>query len=138
MRKPKTVAWLLALTKPVVTLYQVFLRYRKQKLYELMISPQVCYLERLLNDKYDFIERRIRIGDTNDKPPLYIYQEAELKPVYLSENKPRYIYTDGEAGDVKDDFVIKVPRAIGINNNEMLQLVKGYRLAGMQPKIQLV
>jgi len=95
----------------------------------------------LLNDKYDFILRRIRIVDTLDHSPTYIFQEAELKPVYLfleSENMPIYIYTEGEAGSILDDFVIKVPGTIQFSDNEMLQLVKGYRLAAMKPKIQRV
>lgn len=141
MLKPNMLAWLSALVAPVRTLHMMFLRYRTQKLYELMITPQVCYLERLLNDKYDFVERRIKIIDAQDKPPLYIFREDELKPVYLfaeSENKPVYIYTEGEAGDIKDDFVIQVPKSIVFIDNEMMQLVKAYRLAAMQPKIQRI
>ena len=141
VRRLVTVSWLLALIRPVVTIYQGFIRYRKQKLYELTITPQVCYLERLLNDKYDFILRRIRIDDTLDKHPIYLFQEDELKPVFIyqqSENKPVYLFTDGEAGDLLDDFVIFVPSSIKFSDNEMLQLVKSYRLAAMKPKIQRV
>src|SRR5438128_2620012 len=110
LRVAKTIAWLLALIRPVVTLYQSFLKYRTQKLYEIMITPQVCYVERLLNDKYDFVQRRIRIVDALDHAPTYFFRRDELKPVYLhkrSENSPVYLYTRGESGDIKDDFIIK-------------------------------
>jgi hypothetical protein len=135
LRKDKTIGWLAALIRPVVWLYQVFLRYRKQKLYELTITPQVCYLERLLNDKYDYTQRRIRIVDAIDHTPLFIFQTAELKPVYLGA---KYIFTDSEAGDIQDDFVIKVPKDITFQDAEMISLVKQYKLAATKFKIQKV
>lgn len=135
------VAWLNALVFPVTVLYQSFLRYRSQKLYALGITPQVCYLEKLLNDRYDYTLRRIRIDDALDKPPTYIFREDELKPlpVYTdAEALPVYIYTNGESGDIKDDFIILVPKDILFDDVEMLTLVKGYRLASMKPKIQRI
>lgn len=131
--------WLLALIAPIVTVYQAFLRYRTDKLYQLMITPQVCYLERLLNDKYDFVNRGIYIDDPIQKLPTYLYLAAELKSVHLylqSEDEPVYLFTDGEAGEYQDDFIIMVPAIIKFSEAEMLTLVKQYRLAGMKPKIQ--
>lgn len=139
MARSKSPRWLRCLIKPVVTLYQVFLRYRTYKLYQLTITPQVCYLERLLNDKYDYVERRIYIDDPVERLPLYIFQEEELKPVFVfqeSEDLPKWIYTEGEAGYLQDDFIIFAPLALVFSNAEMLELVKGYRLAGMKAKIQ--
>lgn len=138
-RKPGILALLNAMAKPVSLLYQDFLKYRKAKLYQLMITPQKCWLERLLNDRYDFTQRRVYIGDSVDKPPFYIYQSAELKPQFIyrrSENKPKYIYTGGESGDLKDDFTVFVPLDISFELNEMISLVKVYKLAGTKFKIQ--
>lgn len=141
LRKSRLAAFVKVVTSGVVFLYQDFLRFRKQKLYELMITPQVCYLERLLNDRFDFTQRRIRIVDGLDKPPFYIYQQAELKPKYLrssSENAPKWIYTGGESGNLQDDFVVLVPAALFFEEAEMRSLVKVYKLAGTQFKIQRV
>lgn len=125
---------------PLVSLYQAFLLYRKAKIYQLMITPQKCYLERLLNDRYDFTNRRIYIDDGVDKPPTFIYQNAELKPLYIynrSEGQPqKYIYTGGESGDLKDDFTVFVPLAISFESAEMISLIKGFKLAGTKFKIQ--
>lgn len=135
----RLLAYLSIVISTVVFLYQDVLRFRKRKLYELMITPQVCYLERLLNDRFDFTQRRIRIVDGIDKPPFYIYQQAELKPKYIkqtTENAPRIIYTSGESAALQDDFIIKVPGAIVFEEAEMRSLVKAYKLAGIKFKIQ--
>ena len=132
-RMPRILALLNAMAKPVALLHQDFLKYRKAKLYQLMITPQKCWLERLLNDRYDFTQRRIYIGDGIDHAPRYIYQEAELKPLYLGT---KIIYTAGESGDLKDDFVIFVPLDIVFESAEMISLVKAYKLAGTKFKIQ--
>lgn len=140
-RKPKRLARVYAMIYAVSEVFQQLLRFRKQKLYQLMITPQVCYLERLLNDRWDFTQRRIRIVDGIDKPPFYIYQKAELKPKYIrlrSENRPKYIYTSGESGTLQDDFIIKVPMGLPFDHNEMRSLVTVYKLAGTKFKIQIV
>lgn len=132
-RKPRILALLNAGAKPVILLYQDFLKYRKAKLYQLMITPQKCWLERLLNDRYDFTLRRIYIDDGADHPPVYIYQDAELKPLYLGSAT---IYTSGESGALKDDFIVFAPMDLVFEEAEMISLVKVYKLAGTKFKIQ--
>lgn len=132
-RMPRILALLNAMTKAIVLLYQDFLTFRKAKLYQLMITPQKCYLERLLNDRYDFTQRRIYIDDGVDYPPTYIYVAAELKPIYLGTTT---IYTAGESGDLKDDFVVYVPYDLVFEDAEMVSLVRAYKLAGTKFKIQ--
>lgn len=141
IRKSRLLAYLRIVIAGVSFLYMDFLRYRKAKLYDLMITPQVCYLEMLLNDRYDFIQRRIRIVDSLDKPPFYIYRTDEAKPKYIrrtDEAAPRYIYTAGESGMLTDDFVVRVPAGIVFEEAEMRSLVKSYKLAGTRFKIQIV
>lgn len=135
IRKPRLVALLQVLSFPIEGIYQAFNRYRLAKRYQLKITPQVCYLEMMLNDRYDFVQRRIRIEDSLEKPPLYLFQNAENKPVFLAT---QYLFTDGEAGAIKDDFVVKVPMDINFENAEMLSLLKNYKLASMKPKIQRI
>lgn len=127
------------LVTPIAQLYQMFLLYREAILYDLMITSQVCYLEMMLRDRYDFTLRRIYITDALERPPLYLYQEAEDHPVYLykeSEGQPVYMYTDGEGGDYADDFIIMVPIDIVFDPVEMISLVMGKRLPGMRFTIQ--
>lgn len=133
LRKRLILAWLQALVWPVVLLYQAHRRYREANLYRLSISPQVCYLEKLLNDRYDRTDRRIYIDDAIDRPPLYLFQDAENKPVYLGS---RPLYRENEFGLNLDDFVVYVPVIVIFEFNEMRSLIDLYKLAGTRYSIQ--
>lgn len=139
MRRPRLLAFVMALSGEVTKQYQQFVRNRKSNLYGLGITPQKCYLEKLLNDRYDFTQRRIYITDGLDFPPTYLYMEEELKPLHMYqeiESRPVYLYTEGESGEMKDDFIIWVPVNIDFQEPEMISLVKIYKLAGTKFKIQ--
>ncbi|WP_343744211.1 hypothetical protein [Chitinophaga sp.] len=139
LRKMRHVAWLLALCNPVNYLYQQFRRNRDANLYRLKITPQVVYLERLLNDRYDISQRRIKISDGMIYEPVFLYQEIEQKPVYLwqeSENKPLYLYTEEEVGSNPVSFYVFTPRNLYFDENEMSALINNYKLAGKTYKIQ--
>jgi len=126
---------------PIAQVHQLFLRFKTAKLYQLKITPQVCYLEKMLNDAFDFTARRIWIDDAIWYQPTYLYQENELKPVALStdaENKPIYLYQEGEVGDFKDDFVVYVPATVAFNVQQMIGSLDSYKLAGTRYKIQIV
>ncbi|MBL0144943.1 MAG: hypothetical protein IPP48_03455 [Chitinophagaceae bacterium] len=141
VRKPKMMYWMLALATPVIVLYGDFKRYRKTKQYQLLITPQVCYLEKMLNDTFDFTLRRIRIVDAIWYPATNIFTISESKPVavYTSgEGAPLIIYTDGEAGLFQDDFIVEVPAALVFDENQMKANINIYKLAGTKYKIQTV
>lgn len=141
IKAPAVTAFLKAMCFNLLLIYNTFVIYRKQKLYELMITSQTCYLRRLLNDRFDFADRGIYIKDGLDKPPFYIFKRAELKQKYIrrrSEQKPIHIYTNGESGDIKDDFIVYVPMQVVFNEAEMTSLIKVYKLAGTKFKIQTI
>jgi len=138
-RKPKILARLNACLTSIMFTYSLLLQFRKVKNYQLLITPQVCYLEKLLNDKYDYTLRRIRIGDPVYYDPIYIFIESEAKPVYLpivNEQSPLWLYTDGETGLIKDDFIVFVPLALSFDEKEMRAVIDSYRLAGKKYKIE--
>lgn len=140
-RKTLMIILLRSSVAPVIALYNDFIRYRNLKLYQIMITPQVCYLERLLNDRFDLSLRRITIGEPVYNDPWYLYQEEELKPEFLyqeSEALPAYIFTDGEAGASKDDFTVLVPLDIDFDINQMSSLLNQYKLFGKRYKIQRI
>ena len=95
----------------------------------------------MLNDRYDFTQRRIVISDSEWHLPWYLYQDDEEKPEYLfteGENQPVILYTDNEAGEVKDDFVVLVPSDISFNMDEMSSLIDADKLFGTHYKIVLI
>ena len=133
--------WLGVLIIPINRLYQSFLLYRNAKLYDLMITPQVCYLEAMLNDRWDFINRGIYIDDAPEHAPLYLYQDEENHPIDLyteAEGLPVWLYTEGEAegGDYADDFIVWVPASVVFDAVEMRSMVMRKRLPGMRFTIQ--
>lgn len=135
------IAFLEALAAPYVDTHQDLLRYRGAKVYHLKITPQVCYLEQLLNSRYDRSLRRIHITDGNDRPPMFIYRTAELRPVFIRsriEAQPAWLYTRGENINELDDFIVWVPDALItiIQEEELIGLVKAYKLAGTKFKVQ--
>lgn len=133
------IAWMNIVVSPVMYLYQQFKLFRKNKLYELSITSQVCRLEALLNDRYDFTNRGIFIDEGLERPPLYLYQDAETHPVHLyqdSEISPVLLYTDGEGGLYSDDFIVMVPVSVSFNQIEMRALINRYKLPGMRYSIQ--
>lgn len=135
LRMPRVLSFLNSFKNEVTKTYLLFKSNRGANLYRIAITPQVCLLERLLNDRYDFTQRRIYIDDGIDYPPTYIYRTDELKPIYLGT---QIIYTAGESGNLKDDFVIYVPSDISFEDAEMSSLVKAYKLAGTKFKIQRI
>jgi hypothetical protein len=140
MRKAVFIILVKTCLYPLVAVHNLFLSFRKSKIYQLTITPQVCYLERLLNDRYDFTERRIYIDDAVWHLPWFVYEEAENKPQWLykaSENKPTWLYMDGEAGVALNDFVVFAPADLSFDPNEMRSLIDGYKLFGTKYTIQL-
>lgn len=140
IRHPLTMAWLRLLVSPVAKAHQLFKRNRANNLYMLGITPQVCYLEKMLNDRFDFGSRRIRIGDPAGQDVWFAYQEEELKPEVMyqeSEEQPVYTYSDNEAGVITTDFIVYVPASLSFNENEMKALLDMYKMAGKRYKIEL-
>lgn len=133
LREPVTMAWLQVINWPVIKLYQSFTRNRAANLYRLSITPQVCFLEKMLNDRFDNTDRRIYIDQAIERPPVYLYQDDELKPVYLNE---RPLYQDTEFAINLDDFVVYVHNEIIFEFNEMRSLIILYKLSGTQFSIQ--
>lgn len=141
VRTAMNVNWLKGLIYPIVILHSDFTTFRRSINYRLSINYQVCYLEKLLNDRYDYVSRRIRIEDVAGKEPVYVYTRNENKPVRFytrAENKPVYFFTRGEVGAGGFDAVIKVPAGVVFTSLEMLSLVKRYCLPAMKITIQIV
>lgn len=140
MRLEKWKLFLEALGTQIVLTHNSFLRYRDYKLYQLGITSQVCYLEKLLRDRFDFIQRRIVIKDAVYYDPIYIFKRAEEKPIWLtkrSEDDPVYLFSRGETGQQNYDFIIEVPLDVVFDEAEMRAMVNSY-ICGKRYKIETV
>ena len=128
-------AFLDACVKEIKVAYNKFLLQRDSFIYYLTITPQVCYLEKLLNNRYDYFERRIYITDGQSFDAVYLYQKSEDKPIFVykkteSTAPKTYLYKKSETGNDADDFVVNVPNTLVYSASELRALVDSFKLAG--------
>jgi len=134
LRKAAHWAWLKSLHAPVAWLHTRFDINRKANIYKLGITPQVVYMEKALNDRFDLTLRRIVIIDVAYATPIFFYQEAENNDVYLYqeiEGNDVYIYQPGEYEDQGFDFVVQYPAILALTAselNEMKAMVNFYKM----------
>ena len=152
----KLVAWLIpillcnigmitalnAFVSPISYLHALFLQFRTSVQYRYSINYQTCYLQKLLNDTYDVISRRIVIVNNQQiMMPTTLYQESEGNPVKLyqeSEGNPVILYQEMETGQYNVSFIIKIPAVVIYDVNELTALVYAYCLPTKTFKIDIV
>lgn len=141
LRKTLHVAWVVALIAPVVRLYFQFISFRNEIIYALTITPQVCYLEKALNDRFDSQQRGIYITDPEEKPGLPLYLKVEVKPVVLftkAEAIAQILYTKSESGKFGVDFLVNVPSNVQFDLQELTAFLSNYKLPSKKFKVVTV
>lgn len=134
LRQPRLIALLNALISPIENLYARFINYKKSIEYELTITGQVCYLQKLMNDFFDYSNRRIVIEDVdiNEQPALYLKTEGLDKGLITfkeGEASADYFFpTQQEATGEGGYFVVKVPAGLIYNVDKMKALLNKYKL----------
>ena len=126
-------AWLRVLHFPLIKVVDDFNFNRNQNLYNLAHNGQVCYLRKVLNDRFDIAQRRIKIIDGNQYKREYIYTDGEKKPRFLGR---MYLRDDADYSDTGVDFVVLIPAGLNYNDYEMRALIDFYKLASKRYKIQ--
>ncbi len=112
LRKIRSIKLLEVFFKPVVLLHLEFLEFRRQALYKVNHNSQICYLQAVLNDSFDNVQRRIIIRNAILKQPVWFYEPEEQKEVWFYEpeaNKPVYFYEESEFLGDGADFLVLVP-----------------------------
>jgi len=139
---PNLIALALSCSVPFVYTHTLLMSFRNLILYKLTITPQVVYLEKMLNDRYDTSARRIYIADGKEYTPIFLFRKEELKRIFLFRKSEsgflqRYLYTRNETGQFTYDFIIHVPAIVSFDLNELKALVNIYKLASKTFKIQI-
>lgn len=135
------IAWLNRFCDPFVFIYNLVVSYRTNTLYKLDITSQVFSLEKMLNDRYDTVARRIFIDDGQIFDPTYEYIKAEGRTHFVykkseSHLPKEYDLLKGEVTGFSYNFVVWVPIAVTFNENEMKGLLDANKLAGKIYSIQ--
>lgn len=139
LRFGEMIAWVEWLCLPLIVIYNLLLTFRRTTLCHLSITPQVCRLRKMLNDKYDFLQRRITIEDAAkyDKTYLWLHNETRKQWLYSrDENHPLYLYLNGETSDNTFDFIVRLNGVTIANRNEMEAIIDNFKLAGKKYTIQ--
>lgn len=138
LRKPRIEAFVEACISPVDALYTHFLSFRYDNLYHLSITPQVYSLEKALNDRFDYTQRRIYITQGIRRELTYIYTQGENLDEYIgidNENNDMYLYAGSESGENSASFIINVLSAIFFNEAEMRAMVEMYTVKSFKINI---
>lgn len=145
IRKPKHLAWLDSLLRPLQTLNAEFVAWAGVQRDVLAYNGQVLYLERILNNEFDPDDRSIYIDDpdvyiednfVHNKvepiPTLFIYNKAEVQPILP-------IYNLSEVAE-NVDFVVFIPTGINTDADKtaMSAIINRYRAAGKRFKFEVI
>jgi len=139
LKKESMMAVLRCFMRPMTTIYNLFLSFKAETDYKLSHNSQVCYLQAVLNDAFDYSDRRIYIEDA---PVLewtrLLWTEAEDKPIMLGVFM---LQSEKFIGSDSIDFIVFVPNALGLNDNDFVKmnaLLRYYKLAGKRYEIQMI
>jgi hypothetical protein len=127
-RMVKHLVWLRAMAATWGDLYIRFRIYRASIKYQLLITPQVCFLEKALNDRYDTVLRRIFIEDAPEYLPMVLFRKIEGKKVVLHrkvEALHQVLYVKAETAQFSVDFI------------ELRAFVDGYKLVTKTYKVKI-
>lgn len=138
LRQNLIVALVTALVRPLTVIHSRFETYRNQ--IDTSINSQVCYLEYLLNDVYDYYQRRILIRDAPiDYDNFFLFDESTGKAVVTANDTDIAWWVDnGKLGVTSVDFEIVFPQGYEFTENEekaIRGLINKNKLASKKYKI---
>ena len=135
LRKPKLLAFLNSIVKPLDSLY-------KETLNKMQHTCQVIYLEKMLNEYFEVPNynpiyhdstKIIYIEDAPIPPTKYIYLDQEIPP-----NNYLYLGTHYLTGDIDHiDFIVYIPSNYVFEEDKLRAIINYYKLAGKKYTIEL-
>lgn len=115
VRKTVVIHVLLSAINELRALHNEFLETRRGWIYKIRHTAQVVHIEKVLNDYFDDVERRIYINNVEFQSFKYLYPDGE-DPHFLQEDgadpdKPMYLL-DEFSGQLSPDATVYVPVAL--------------------------
>jgi len=131
LRNPIERVLLSSLVKPLDLLNEEFSAYAQSL--DTQINAQICYMQALLNDEFDFFNRRIIVRTIPLETDNYLlWSEASDKPMMLSNEQPVLLNSDGQLGSNTEDFEVVLPQLWVMSAAEetrMRQIINANKLA---------
>lgn len=135
--QPKLIAILSSIMSQIALLHTLFISFRNDTDYKINHNSQVCYLQAVLNDNFDYINRRIYITDADvEQWTQFLWKESEDKPIMLGTfllNRESFIGADSI------DFVVHIPVIMTLSAddlNRMNSLIRYFKLSSKRYTIQ--
>ena len=100
---------------------------------DLSITPQVCFLEKILNDKYDNKERRIHIEEAEDTLGYFFFRVNDPPSNKFYFNKAWFV-EDTRYGNAGVGFVGVLPMDISATD-QMRAFINRYKLISIKYQI---
>lgn len=126
LRNELQVTFLTSLAKPLDLLNNDFNAYIQSL--DTQIKSQTCYMQAMLNDEFDYNERRIIVRTAPiDFDYFLLWKENQNKPVMVSKEgtnvfSPYLLNRDGQIGANNVDFEIVFPRGYTLSVSELRHL----------------
>jgi hypothetical protein len=124
-------ALLNAMVSPIEEQRSELLQKRQEVTYWLGITPQVCYLEKALNDNFDFENRRISVANGEGVIITLLHSNEALKPVIIGEDAPLIIHDNSNYSGGDFDFSVNIG-SIALSQSEeqhMRYIINNNKLA---------
>lgn len=131
LRNSTLISFLISFFEPLKVLWNLFLLFRLEQLYQTEINCQTVKLERVLNDTYDPIERRIFISPGTYYDPPVFYEEYKNRPVVFYDEgdtrNPIFYSTDSLNNRVSFNFFVNVPSDVFFEKIKIAATVTKYK-----------
>lgn len=109
-----------AMASPLDSLHTQFVSFKNG--IDFNSYSQVCYMQGVINDYFDPLERRITVRNVALDQDYYLFwKQALQKPVLLS-NQPYVLPQDLEIGTTNIDFEVVLPIGYVLTESEEIQL----------------
>jgi hypothetical protein len=115
LRKPKTLAFIGALIEPIKSLYKDFSLFRKKAIYRTDHYCSITLLQKVLNDDFDDVERRIYINNAGLLDTQHYYDEGLGDPLCFYDEgsgDPQWFFDQASFNVYGSDFTVFLPEEL--------------------------
>lgn len=139
--KTKFIVLVKSITAPISMLHNDLLVYRKAKLAELALTPQIGSMVYYLNKRYDATDNRIYITNGMRGTDNFIFLETEVETDYLFDDtstEQMHIYTDSEVGATPAHFIVWLPIVLQPKQLEIEAIINKLKMPSKRFQIQFI
>ena len=138
LRKKRLYAFLCVFLSPFHWLCKMFKDYRKTSLQKLNVNGQVAYIEKMLNDEFEFENREIYITDSDALKPNVadMYRDPSVTMTIYPESSEEKLYLESGDESIKsEDYIVNVPSFLADKLEVIKTIVEYNKPAGRTYKI---